>query len=71
MIKQARGTGYQRYKMCDTKNKYKSIDLAKAIGKVEIEKGRSKALSTYLCRFCNSWHLTSNIRVGEIKKYRI
>lgn len=49
--------GFIRFRSCDRKKKYLNIDEAMIKGKFEIEK-RKIQLYTYLCKFCNNWHLT-------------
>ena len=57
MEKLKTGNGYIKYRHCDRKHKFISIDDAMISGKFTISK-KNIILYTYLCRVCNSWHLT-------------
>lgn len=54
---QPKGKGYYKWRGCDRKKKFRSIDDAMIAGKFSIAKTQ-QPLFTYLCAFCNNWHLT-------------
>lgn len=53
-----KGKGFVKFRSCDRKFKFKNIDEAMIQGKFDMNRCH-KQLYTYLCRTCNSWHLTS------------
>lgn len=54
-----------KFKICDRKIKYVNIDEAMIQGKFNMVKSKCQ-LYTYLCKYCNNWHLTK-----QLTKYKI
>lgn len=52
---------------CRDKQQYASERIA-AIRAAQITEKRGVQLSTYRCRHCNRWHLTSQLQKGARKK---